>query len=58
MGGRNAFYFASRVRIAHSFVMGLLFGKGSALERFKWALYNAFYHGWGLGVFAFSFKAA
>ena len=55
-GARNGFYYGSRLRFAHAFVMGVLFGKGTLKERFNWALKMAANHGTLLALFAFTYK--
>ena len=55
-GARNGFYYGSRLRFAHAFVMGFLFGKGDLQTRFIWALKMALRHGKILALFAFTYK--
>ena len=55
-GARNGFYYASRLRFAHAFVMSFLFGKGSLKSRLLWAFKMAIRHGKILALFAFSYK--
>ena len=55
-GARNGFYYGSRLRFAHAFVMGFLFGKGTLSSRFIWALKMAIRHGKILALFAFTYK--
>ena len=55
-GARNGFYYGSRLRFAHAFVMGVLFGKGTLRERFNWAIKMAVSHGHLLATFAFCYK--
>ena len=55
-GARNGFYYGSRLRFAHAFVMSILFGKGLLKDRFKWAVDMAFSHGKLLAIFAFTYK--
>ena len=55
-GARNGFYYGSRLRFAHAFVMGVLFGKGTMSSRFIWALKMALRHGKILALFAFTYK--
>ena len=57
-GARNGFYYGSRLRFAHAFVMSILFGKGKIEDRFKWAIKMAFSHGKLLAMFAFTYKTA
>ena len=56
-GSRNGFCYGSRLRFAHAFVMGVLFGKGTYLSRFIWALKMAFRHGKILALFAITYKS-
>jgi peroxisomal membrane protein 4 len=55
-GARNGFYYGSRLRFAHAFVMSILFGKGPLKDRFKWAVDMALSHGKLLAIFAFTYK--
>ena len=55
-GARNGFYYGSRLRFAHAFVMSVLFGKGTIQDRFKWAVKMAFNHGSLLAIYAFTYK--
>ena len=57
-GARNGFYYGSRLRFAHSFVMGVLFGKGTLEDRLQWALKMAYSHGKLLATFVFAYKAS
>ena len=56
-GARNGFYYGSRLRFAHAFVMSVLFGRGTAAQRFKWAFKMAYSHGKLLTLFVFTYKA-
>jgi len=56
-GARNGFYYGSRLRFAHAFVMSVLFGKGPLEDRIKWAANMALSHGRLLATFVFSYKA-
>ena len=56
-GARNGFYYGSRLRFAHAFVMGFLFGHGSLQKRFTWAVKMALRHGKILALFAFTYKS-
>ena len=55
-GAYNGFYYGSRLRFAHAFVMSVLFGNRSMKERFIWAFKMAFQHGKGLAFFVFVYK--
>ena len=44
-GVRNGFLYGFRLRFAHSFVMQVLFGRGSYSKRFKLSLQMAKSHG-------------
>ena len=55
-GARNGFYYGSRLRFAHAFVMSTLFGRGTLKERFKWSFQMAFNHGKLLSLFVFTYK--
>jgi hypothetical protein len=57
-GARNGFYYGSRLRFAHAFVMSILFGKGKLEDRLNWAIKMAFSHGKLLAIFAFTYKTA
>jgi hypothetical protein len=57
-GARNGFYYGSRLRFAHAFVMSILFGKGPLEDRFKWAVNMAYNHGKLLSIYVFSYKTA
>ena len=55
-GARQGFYYAFRLRFAHSFVMSFLFGKGTLKERFMLSLRMALDHGKILAIFASFYK--
>jgi len=55
-GARNGFYYGSRLRFAHAFVMSVLFGKGTIKERLTWAINMAYNHGKLLAFFVFTYK--
>ena len=55
-GARQGFYYAFRLRFAHSFVMSFLFGKGTVKEKLIWSLKMAFDHGKILAIFASFYK--
>ena len=57
-GTRNGFYYGSRLRFAHAFVMSVLFGKGPLMDRLKWAAKMAFSHGKLLALFVCSYKTS
>ena len=56
-GARNGFYYASRIRFAHAFVMGFIFGSGTVKDRLIWAVRMAIRHGTILAIFAFTYKS-
>mmetsp|Transcript_33427 Transcript_33427/g.51312 ORF Transcript_33427/g.51312 Transcript_33427/m.51312 type:complete len:114 (-) Transcript_33427:399-740(-) len=55
-GVRNGFFYGSRLRFAHSFVMQVLFGRGSYKKRFTMSLGMAYRHGKILAIFVFFYK--
>ena len=55
-GAMNGFFYGSRLRFAHAFVMGILFGKGTLTERVKWAFKMALNHGFFLTLLVASYK--
>lgn len=57
-GTRNGFYYGSRLRFAHAFVMSVLFGKGTLSSRLSWAAKMAFSHGKLLAMFVCSYKTS
>mmetsp|Transcript_4703 Transcript_4703/g.7107 ORF Transcript_4703/g.7107 Transcript_4703/m.7107 type:complete len:146 (-) Transcript_4703:297-734(-) len=57
-GARNGFFYGSRLRFAHAFVMSILFGRGNLNDRVKWAVKMAVSHGLFLTLLVSSFKSA
>ena len=57
-GARNGFFYGSRLRFAHAFVMSILFGKKSFKENFDWAVKMAISHGQLLATYVFCYKTA
>ena len=41
-GARNGFFYGSKLRFAHAFVMSFLFGKGDLRSRLIWAFKMAY----------------
>ena len=53
----HGFRYASQLRFAHAFVMGILFGKGTLKEKLIWAVKMSLKHGFILALFAFCYKS-
>ena len=56
-GARNGFYYGGKVRIMHSLVIQILFGKGTLLKKLKTIIKNTISHGTKLAKFVFIFKS-
>jgi peroxisomal membrane protein 4 len=56
-GSRNGFYYGAKVRVMHSLVIMILFGKGSWKIRLKKIIENTITHGGKLALFVFLFKS-
>ncbi len=54
--GRNGFIYGSRVRFAHSIVMGLLFKNGTLIDKFMEAVNLSRQHGTLLAKFSIVYK--
>ena len=55
-GAPNGFKYGFKVRVAHAFVMSLLFRGGSVIDMLKWAIKMAFNHGMLLAIFVPIYK--
>ena len=52
----TGFHYGAKVRVAHAFVMSLIFRDGSILSKLQWAVKMAANHGGLLGIFVFFYK--
>ena len=52
----TGFHYGAKVRVAHAFVMSLIFRDGSLLSKAEWAVKMATNHGGLLAIFVFFYK--